>query len=166
LNNHGSRFQPSDRPILEDYIRQGWFFVVAKVAAEKEGTRQVAHRRFVAPLIIRFPSNRAVYPMRPTGTLGHKIPFSIYVLGRGKMDCNNLLPLTFAGEYKTEGWKKFTNSEDRPSDKPAPYLLDWEIGLHYLTKFKGYLAPEQMQKDLSFVEANDNKPFREKHIQW
>jgi hypothetical protein len=152
LNEGGFRFQSSDQPVLDDYIKRGWVFVVAKVKPNEKAKGLVAYEGLPDPLILRFESKIPVYPLALTGTAGTPTEVLLYVLGKRKMSCGSALELKFAG----------------PIDEVPQGLSykPWESALTYLCKFKGTLTPAQMRKDLELEPAADDAPYRERRVIW
>lgn len=155
LNEQGFQFQESDQPVLDDYLRRGWVFVVATVRTGEIEREEILHDRFEGlpdPLVIRFASEAPVYPLALTGTLGAPTEIVLYVLGRGKYRCSPIMELKFAG--------LIDNIPDEFSFRP------WEASLKYLSKFKGVLTASQMRQDLELEPAPDDAPFRERYVSW
>ena len=155
LNEQGFQFQESDQPVLDDYLKRGWVFVVATVRArERERAETLLRHRVYNglpdPLVIRFTSEAPVYPLALTGTVGTPTEIFLYVLGRGKYRCSPPMELKFAGSL-----------DKIPGNFP---FLPWETDLKYFCKFKGILTPSQMRQDLELEPASDDAPYRERHV--
>ena len=165
LNENGFRFQMSDEPVLNDYIRRSWCFVVARVKPSSQSSRSsydwyYDRGMLIDPLILRFPSPSAVYPLALTGTIGKETEILIYLVSDRKMQCGNRLKTLFAGNKSMPEWEVW------PKLVGDIKLLTWDQNLNYLCKFKGTLTSEQMRQDLEFATAPDNKDYREFRIEW
>ena len=155
LNEQGFQFQESDQPVLDDYLKRGWVFVVATVRTGEIEREEILRDRFEGlpdPLVIRFASEAPVYPLALTGTLGAPTEIVLYVLGRGKYRCSPIMELKYAG--------LIDNIPDEFSFRP------WEASLKYLSKFKGVLTASQMRQDLELEPAPDDAPFCERYVSW
>jgi hypothetical protein len=61
LSDHGFRLPDSSSPILAHYVDQGWYFVALRLQAGKAQEQPLL--KDVAPICIRFPASRLVYPL-------------------------------------------------------------------------------------------------------
>jgi len=163
LNEGGFQFTGSDQPVLDDYIKKGWCFVVAQVKPGEEKKALDTYEGLADPLILRFASKVPVYPLALTGTTGAPTEVLLYTLSRSKLDAHGVLALRYAGI--TEAW---SGALDRASRDPAAAWKpqEWERNLTYLCKFKGTLTPAQMSSDLELAPAADNEPHRERIVRW
>jgi hypothetical protein len=163
LNEGGFQFADSDRPVLDNYIRKGWCFVVAQVRPGEEKKALDTYEGLADPLILRFASKVPVYPLALTGTTGASTDVLLYALSRSKLDVRGVLALRFADV--TESWSAVLDQVSRDS-KASWQPLEWERNLTWLCKFKGTLTPAQMATDLEFAPAPDNAPYRERIVRW
>jgi hypothetical protein len=83
LNANGYAVPEAINPILEDYVRAGWWMVAAKIAPEALTpiTRDKLARGTLHPLEMTFQSAACIYPMRLTGMAGGPVEELIYVEG-------------------------------------------------------------------------------------
>jgi len=155
LNENGFRFGSTDMPVVEQYIRGGWCFVVAR---NKEGSQleEVYEKAgyLMDPLVLTFRAEHAIYPLALTSTIGANTEVLIYLLADQKMACNKRLPLLFAGSHR------FSRFAGRDTFVDAVFAGRVPHTPVYLTKFKGTFTPAQMQQDLVFMPAKDNEPYR------
>ncbi|MAE61758.1 MAG: hypothetical protein CMJ49_10435 [Planctomycetaceae bacterium] len=156
LTENGFQFTASDTPVLDRYIQRGWCFVVAEVRADLEADVADGLDGLIDPIILRFDTTSPVYPLALTSTIGIDTEVLIYFLADKKMSCGDRMEIHFAGDLDADGLQ-------RRSAESAEHFRPWETSLDYLCKFKGRLSPEQMQTDLVFVPASDNKAYR-RHI--
>jgi hypothetical protein len=159
LKEGGFQFHASDQPVLDDYIKRGWVFVVAKVRPGEKQKALDSAEGMPDPLILRFDSKVPVYPLALTGTTGTATEILLYVLGRSKWHCRDGMNLLFAGQESH--WLL----EDYFHENPKAFK-PWEQHLPYLCKFKGTLTPDQMRKDLDLEPAADDAPYREHRVVW
>ncbi|MGA2498297.1 MAG: DUF2330 domain-containing protein [Tepidisphaeraceae bacterium] len=67
-------------PLVADYSKQGWVFLVAKLARHGDGAA-AAH-----PLAVKFPARQAVFPMRLTALAGTTTQVDLYVAAAGQAE--------------------------------------------------------------------------------
>lgn len=168
LNENNFQFDESDREAFDDYIKGKWCFVVAQIeASEDSGSWEVIFEGLVAPLILKFKTDKAVYPLSLTSTVGQDAQILLYVLSKNKMECGDRLKLLYAKEINP----KFQADSDvldilNKKVEPQNFFSEEETSLPFLCKFKDTLTPLQMREDLIFSDAEDNEPYREKVIRW
>lgn len=162
LNEHGFAFTPGDRPVLDDYVRNDWCFVVALVRDDERNNVEMNSDRLIDPLIMRFNADAPIYPLALTSTVGSDTEILLYLLSDVRRDCRGRLPLRRA----------------RPMDdgiKPLveDLLLDLDSGTDpqargftWLAKFKGTMTPAEMRHDLTFTPSSDAAPYREHIVRW
>ena len=166
LAGNAFSFDEADTSVFEDYIRRNWCFVVAQVSGSvEEADRQVVSEGLVAPLILRFETEKPVYPLSLTGTVGSDTQLLIYTLSPGKMDSQGRLRLRCARAIRPEilDWplnllQDAIDPRSRPVER-APIT-------QFLCKFKDTLTPQQMRQDLEFSNAPDDMPYQEHVIVW
>ncbi len=158
LNENGFEFTPSDAPVVESYIKQGWCFVVAKVRPGEDMEFHSGEGGLVDPLILRFKSENAVYPLALTATIGVDTEVLLYVMSDRKMQCGGRMKLLFAGDMYEDFLRNIMGRTE--------HFRPWEESLRYLCKFKSTLTPEEMKTDLVFTPAEDNEDYREHIIKW
>ena len=140
--------------IVEEYIREGWRFVVAKLRADDEGPR----RTF--PLTIVFPAQRPIYPMRLTALAKSDVYLELLVIADERAG-SELLDLEVADRFiESEarggvfaGWMphRAMVSATRHSyvhriGHPRAFEQMWERCM--VTKLIGTLRPGQMARDI------------------
>jgi hypothetical protein len=165
LKDNGFGFKDDDAQAFQEYVAQGWCFVTAKVDPNRPaGSKEVAAEGMAAPLILKFASERPVYPLALTTTVGTATEILIYAFGPNKLMCGDRLRLRHAGEARPQdvlnslateaeikGWTLFDNLPETPM---------------MLCKFKDRLTADQMKEDLVFEAAADNEPYRERKTVW
>lgn len=168
LNANKFTFTEKNKSAFDEYIKQGWCFVVAqvKVNAEKahEESSVVLSEGLIAPLILRFQHEIPVYPLALTATGGQETEVLIYLAAKNKMSCGDRLQLQYAGH---SGLSYDLGSSIQTNVEPKGFFKPEDLSsLPYLCKFKGILTPSQMKEDISFVPASDNRFYREHIIRW
>jgi hypothetical protein len=165
LKDNGFGFADSDLQVFQGYVGRGWCFAAAKVDPNQAtDTAKVTRGGLVAPLIFQFTSERPLYPLALTATVGTETEMLLYTLSDDKLTCGGRLTLRHAGQGKpqdvlkslvataaVEEWPVFQNLPETPM---------------MLCKFKGRLTAAQMQEDLAFEPAADNEPYRERKTVW
>jgi hypothetical protein len=155
LSSNGFGLGETDTKVLDQYVRKGWCFVTAKVDKEViSRSKGAVSEGLAAPLILRFDSNEAIYPMALTGTTGFDTEVLLYVLSDYKVECGERLKLAF-----------FDETSNPFGDKYSPeFFRDAKTRSWQMCKFKGTLKPEKMKEDIVFKQAKDDEPYRE--IRW
>ncbi len=92
-NNGFVGLSKEDEKIVSDYVKDGWYFVVAKLRREGDGCSR-PH-----PLSMSFPSDKPVYPMRLTATVGSDVYLELYVIADRQATCE-VLTLEVSDEYR------------------------------------------------------------------
>lgn len=160
LKDNGFGFEKRDSEAFDQYVKKGWCFVTAKIGEKVDSrSRGAISEGLAAPLILRFDSKEAVYPMALTGTTGENTEVLLYVLSDHKMECGERLKLAFFGKM----WSPF---DPRYFSKVEfiEFLHDAAERSWQMCKFKGTLKPYQMQEDIVFRQAKDDEPYRA--IKW
>jgi|GEM_PF-835272 len=148
-----------DRGIIADYIQEEWCFVAAKLRREGSGYSR-PH-----PLAMTFPSEKIIYPLRLTATVGNDIYFEIFVIAEAGVQCDRLTrELCDTYQFDSEaGYNHFGNDNNCylagfrgcefrlniGQEKAVDEMWDGCV----LTRFSGTLQPGQMQKDMVFTKT-------------
>jgi hypothetical protein len=164
LTENGFGFNDDDTHVFKDYVDRGWCFVVANVEPAPEiEEHKIAVEGMVAPLILKFETDTAVYPLALTSTVGVETEVLLYTFSENKLTCGERLTLRYAGKKKSTYFLVDLLSSTEPETN------DLSAGIPeymYLCKFRKKLTPEEMKTDLEFEFAQDNEPYREKKIVW
>jgi hypothetical protein len=164
LKENGFGFNDSDMQVFEVYIDRGWCFVVAKIEPAPEiEERKIVTEGMVAPLILKFQTEKAVYPLALTSTVGAETEVLLYTFSDNKLSCGERLTIRYAGGKKSTSFMidLLSSAEPQTNDLSAGIPKDM-----YLCKFRKKLKPEEMKTDIEFEFAQDNEPYREKKIMW
>lgn len=160
LKDNGFGFGEKDSVVFEQYVKKDWCFVTAKINKESNlDSREAISEGLAAPLILRFDSKEAIYPMALTGTTESNTEVLLYVFSDHKMECGDKLKLKYSGERRSP-----FKGESFSTVKPEGFFDSIESNSLNMCKFKGTLKPIQMKEDIVFKKAADDKPYRE--IKW
>jgi hypothetical protein len=145
------------RQIAGDYIQDKWFFVVSKLHRTDSGV-STPH-----PLVITFPTDRPVYPMKLTSLVKEPVSLELFVASENEARTDRRLDLEMADrfywthdfEYNQKAFNgKFFESQIGHSD-----LLNFLWDSCAISKFTGTLKPGQMAHDFYFT-FSDLQPYR------
>lgn len=164
LKENGFGFDDSDVQAFENYIQRDWYFVVAKVDPDRQTEEhKVAANGMVAPLILKFPTDKAIYPLALNSTIGARTEVLLYTLSERKLSCGQRLTLRCATSAKPRSLLSTLVNRTGPEIGALfPNMLQSMI----LCKFKKRLKPEEMTEDIVFDFAPDNEPYVETKIVW
>ena len=158
LNDNGFHFDEEDQQVFNDYLRRDWSFVVAQVdPGRSTNETEIVSAGLVAPLILRFEADAPIYPLALTSITGHKTQILLYLFSRDKWTSNGRLELHYAARFETQPGRHIV---------PSGFFTGRELSLPYLSKFKRTLNPEQMQDDLVFTRAEDDRTYRKRIFVW
>ncbi len=165
LNENSFSFNTEDEVVFEKYIKDDWCFVVSLIESKNVET-ELQDIGLVDPLILRFRSEKPVYPLSLTSTAGSDTEILLYLASDKKYYCGKRLKLKYCGyNIGLENWffEKIT-----PADffEFADYEETEVIQFKCLMKYGGTLTYEQMNEDLYFTEAKDDKKYRETVYMW
>jgi hypothetical protein len=164
LKDNGFNFTQTDVTSLQGYIARGWCFVTAKVGPDSQASdHKVVTEGLVAPLILRFPTKKPIYPLALTATAGTATEVLIYALSDKKLSCGERLKLRVAGHRSVQTQ---VLAETLAASKSPALFAGIPDGKNMLCKFKSRLTAEQMRQDLKFGPAPDDEPYAERKIVW
>ena len=162
LQNGGFHFEDRDEEVFERYVEKGWYFVAARVGSDSpDALYEASFEGLVAPLLLRFHTPDAIYPLALTATTGERTQILIYLLSDRKFVCDDRLEMAYAGEI----WDKPVENIAK-NVKPSDFFSDSSLSLKYMTKFRGTLSSREMEDDLLFRAALDNENVREHVFAW
>lgn len=105
LKDNSFNFDDNDTEVFQDYIDRNWCFVVAKVGSDKKvETGKIVAKGMVAPLILKFKTEKAIYPLALTSTIGTDTEVLLYTLSKDKLTCNEQLTLKHARSLLPVNW--------------------------------------------------------------
>ncbi len=165
LNAHEFQFGEKDKAAFDAYIEDNWCFAVATIGPDENDEEWgLDFEGLSAPLVLRFPHEQPVYPLRLTGTGGFDTEVLVYLASDRKMACDDGLALHFAGVKSPDFLLRDLTAEE--SVDPEGFFKPEDLEFSYLCKFKGTLTPAEMSRDLVFTPANDNSEFRQRVVEW
>ncbi len=170
LNERNFKYGPEDKAVFDKYISQGWCFVTAVIKpdmSEYEKTKLISSEGLASPLVLKFDTESAVYPMALTGSGGFDTEVLVYVVSKLPASCDGKMKLRKKNYWYYHNLEEFVYSEDflfEPKDISPKFDLDDDV--YYLTKFKSVLTPEQMKEDIVFMPDNNLVNYSEVIYQW
>ena len=164
LKENEFSFSDKDIEVMEDYVNRQWCFVTAKV----QQTQDINEEKFslngmVAPLILKFETEKAIYPLALTSVIGTDTEVLLYTLSENKLNCNKRMKLRYSGMAKTRNLPSSYIYSDGSEIKVLFQNIPEEMTI---CKFKEKLTSEQMKEDLEFKDALNNEPYKETKIVW
>ncbi len=136
--------------IVQDYLAEGWRFVAAKLRREGNGVA-TPH-----PLMITFPAQRPIYPMRLTALSASDVYLELFVVSNAGASQDLL-----TREYCSGPLEDFGSKEEHSYHmRGVPYSLEHTGLVPYLwkgatiTKLTGTLRPQDMGSDLAIESAS------------
>lgn len=169
LRNRGFSDLPGEAaPIIEEYIADGWVFVVARLL--REGIRGASTPH---PILIEFEAEEPVYPMKLTAVPGSPVYLEIFVVSdKTAFPAEHDIAMEFSGVYwwedqapkfstrrsygiavddterTVEGFQNMSLGPYKAIAHPDASKVLWNECT--VTKFSGNINPSQMMKDLTF----------------
>ncbi len=154
LDSNGfAALDKNDKTIVNDYIKDNWCFVAAKLKRNEDGGLSQPH-----PLEMTFPSKKILYPLRLTSTVGNDVYLDIFVISNNGLS-GSKLTLELSDRFIIKE-KAFVNMEDEAVEGFAGEKFEQKIGhpeaFRYfwdgciISRFCGILRPDQMNKDIVF----------------
>jgi hypothetical protein len=137
LEANGYRVPAEAAPVLEEYASEGWVIFAAKLRVDAATGRE--HRAH--PLRFDFESERAIYPLRLTGTGGEPLLLDLYVFGERRANA--------------AGMEVERASDSIPVVHPG--LMEIVGDAPFATKLRGTLSPEAMRRDLEIRWSDDGE---------
>lgn len=155
-------FEEKDVKVFDDYVKKGWCFVVANLAPNT-GQKERSYEGLAAPLILRFPHEKPIYPLALTGTGGYDTKVVIYLATEKFVKADDdRLEMKYAGEFFR--WHTFYSY--LLSCEPEGFMkISDSLDLN-LMKYKGTLTPEQMSTDLTFTLTDEDFSYQEHITVW
>ncbi len=164
LTSNGFACPPSATPVLNEYIKDDWCFLAAKVLPETTG--DVTHH----PLRVSFPTSQAIYPLRLTGSDGAHIQLDLFVIADKQAATSKMKTWVSQGMKVENNYRRFARYEtSRPPIFSGRGILSARIGLPdvsdlmwtgcTLTRLRGNLSTRDMENDLT-LEWTDGKDWQ------
>ncbi len=155
----------SEHLVVADYLQSGWRFVAAKLARPLPGL--TAPR----PLAISFATDKPVYPMRLTGTVGSEVHLDLFVIA-DQQAVSDRLKTVCSDAYRWNTRAGIANFEQYfggfvgahfsiTIGHPAAKAELWDGCV--VTRLGADLGPEQMTEDIGLT-LRPFKPIREHRL--
>lgn len=139
LRVNGFRVPAEAKPIMKEYVREGWCFMAAKLRTEAAGSA-APH-----PLKVTFDTPRAVYPMRLTAIAGSPVELDLFVVGEA---FGTALGLDTWATGTQQGAVADVDSSGWPVPYYHPQLAAAMWDGAQVTRLRGMLRPADMAKDI------------------
>ncbi|HUW62344.1 MAG TPA: DUF2330 domain-containing protein [Candidatus Bathyarchaeia archaeon] len=159
LRTNGYRtFPENGTAIVDDYIRQGWKFVAARLHRETGGFSR-PH-----PLAVSFRVDSPVYPMRLTQLAGSDLHLDLFVIANHQASVDNLKTL-YSDGFQTRRSEQYIEELGPDYDFPIlkgttfgvrfglPSLVEMAGGACVITWLKADLTNAQLNTDLLIANA-------------
>lgn len=163
---NGYNYPSAGKYILDEYIRNGWYFTAVKVIDEEaalssaiiEGQLRSGH---ATPLKLSFATDKLVYPLRISSVTGndekaarryyptYEAGVLLYVITDKRVE----LPL-FVTQYA--GWINKEQLEKLAYDNQGEPILNPAGEKYFLTKLFRYMSKSEMTSDLYLRAAENN----------
>ncbi|MEN6336747.1 MAG: DUF2330 domain-containing protein [Phycisphaerales bacterium] len=162
LNANDFAIPAAIHPVLEDYVREGWWMVVSRIHpdAMTDITREKLAKGTLHPLELTFPSTDCVYPMRLTSMAAGPVEELIYIEGATHFEPRTLSggdwridlfggPLHQVPQhyYQSDVDQAIASREGRTKTRHVPHL----------TKLRRVFQPDEMTRDLVFAPMDYSK---------
>ncbi len=147
LDRNGFKVAEGAREAIEEYVRDGWVFAVARLKSGGLGGR--AH-----PLSFEFEAREPVHPMRLTGTQDRPVSLRLFVLSDRRASCD---ALSTESCYRTRAsGPPYGDDEVRPIGQPE--LLRIAAGATVLTTLAGHLGASRGDLRIVFEDYASRTP--------
>lgn len=162
LKERDFRFEAEDERVFADYIKRGWSFATARIAKGRlADTAALDAQSLVNPLVLRFDTKEAVYPLALTATAAQPTEILLYSYSAHKADSGGRLPLEFASPVRSSVAEFLASRVE-----PTGLFKTERFPEFYLTQFRGRLTAEQMHADLVLKRSSDDTPYRKRNYGW
>jgi hypothetical protein len=150
LNGNGYVVPASARAVLDQYAREKWYFVAARLRRESAGAAPATPH----PLSFTFATDRAVYPLRLTGVENGPANVDLFVAGGAEAACSAFARQRAArllfpepNDYSPALVHASIGSYDGIVPIAHEALSVYLRGQSALTVLSATLTPEQMKQD-------------------
>ncbi|MFU8796002.1 MAG: DUF2330 domain-containing protein [Dehalococcoidia bacterium] len=158
LNANGYHFPDEGEPIIAEYIDKEWYFVATRINAVDAATGIALEEGLIEPIVLSFPSDEIVYPLRITSLSAKSPQVLLYILAD-----QVVAPKQYPWRTGYGYWRENAFSLEFGDKVSIKDLSDYEVitGListylsgdeFYLTKLRGRIRADQMV-DIEFAAA-------------
>jgi hypothetical protein len=164
LNGNGYVVPASTRPVLDQYAREKWYFVAARLRRESAESAPAAPH----PLSFTFATDRAVYPLRLTGIENGPLDVELFVAGGKEAAAGSFarqraarLLLLRPSPYRDYWPGRYASLPEFDDIVPVAHdaLRAYLDGQSALTVLSARLAPDQMKQD-AYFDWQPLQPYR------
>lgn len=160
LNRNSFKFGPEDEKAFQSYLDRKWCFVAAKIDPQFDPSNPLeVSSKLLAPLVLRFPTEKPVYPTSLTATGGHATEILIYLITDEPMKTDAPPAMRFRGPL--DGRQKSAIVSGLMDLEPDGFLENSLLDFKFLSKFKATLGPAQMERDIEFHPDPGGREVRE-----
>ena len=163
--NRFSKFPQKAIPIVDHYISDGWYFVVAELQTTTNGI-STPH-----PVLLEFAAGRPVYPMQLTALPDSPVYLELFVVAEyeaipvsynlQKEYCGHFTYKTIWADYTPGDTKGFVSEDFYGPDEgiahPDALKVMWDGCV--VTKFADEISSSKMDDDMLF-EFKDPRPYQ------
>ncbi len=140
LATNGFTVPTNSLPVIQDYAREGWFFVASKLHLETNSSEPLkAH-----PLSFTFKTDRPVYPLRLTGVDNNTCKIDLYVFGTNQAASSHF-KVAQSEQPKYETVETYHGPSGFVIGHPA--LTQWVNRSPVATKLTAELTSKDMKED-------------------
>ncbi len=172
LRENGFSAPASAEPVLAEYAKRGWVFAAVKLRpdASSPGAMLTPH-----PLVFRFATAKAVYPMALTGVGNAPLRLDLYVFGPKRADVDGMNVVRCDEVRMVSGEYPLMFPPESCVAVSHPALKGIVGACAVATKLSGTLSPAQQARDVeigwtSFSRAGSHKfserGARNRAIEW
>ncbi len=158
LNTNGYHFPDEGEPIIAEYIDKEWYFVATRINAVDTATGIALEEGLIEPIVLSFPTDEIVYPLRITSLSAKSPQVLLYILADEVVAPEQYPWRTGYGYWRDNAFT--LEFGDKVSIKDlsdyevitgliSTYLADDEF---YLTKLRGRIMADRMV-DIEFAAA-------------
>jgi len=152
LAAQGVAISPSVSRVVDDYARDGWVFAAITMQLDSDAAKTELSS---PPLVFRFPTTQAIYPMRLTGA-DAQIPLDVelFVFSNGTASADGFKGLASAPVLTVPNPNPFRRPYfiDRVTEEieiSHPALVPMVGGITHATHLRGVLSPSDMSRDVT-----------------
>jgi len=174
LQDHGYTFPQNKSYMLQDYINNNWYFVIAKIQnalTQDSGIKEQLSTGTITPLRLQFQSSKIIYPMKltrlaldyakennPDKTISEarldqyfpEMQMNLYVLTDSKTTQNQL----------ETSWANWINAKDIANLNNSITEEDWIKGNKlFLTKMSRNINIQDVDDDFLITKAANNSVY-------
>jgi len=130
-------------PIIEDYVKRNWYFIVAQISSDIHIDNQIGK---IPPLKITFTSGEPIYPLKITSLSTTNTDILLYILGKNLFKSKN---------FNIEKAMSIDSLYLKTLVKRCQLSIDRD---HYiLTKLYAQFTPSEMDEDITFHSDKSRK---------